>query len=63
MSIEIDFDNFKAGRVPNEINNFSALVFLLIAKADPQNIEKLRLAFPDHVRMYEEWQAGPASEN
>lgn len=37
---------------------FSAHLFRLIAKADHLNKERLRLAFPDHVATFEEWQKG-----
>ena len=57
--IEVDFDNWKNGRVPGEINNFSAMVFMLVAKADPVNREKLKREWPEHVAMYEAWVTGP----
>ncbi len=57
--ILVDFNNWKAGRVPGEINNFSALVFMLVAKADPVNREKLRNEWPAHVALWEEWQESP----
>lgn len=53
--IEVDFENWKKGFVPHTINNFSALIFMLIGKADPVNMEKLRREWPEHVAMYEEW--------
>jgi hypothetical protein len=59
MSIEIDFDHFKRGLVPNEFDNFGALLFLMIAKADPENRAKLRLGFPEHVKMWEDWYNNP----
>jgi hypothetical protein len=34
---------------------FSAQLLRLIMKADKQNRERLRLAFPDHVRAYEQY--------
>lgn len=51
--IQVDFENWKQGRVPGEVNNFSALVFMLVAKADPINREKLRNEWPAHVEMWE----------
>lgn len=36
-------------------NWFSAELMRLIAKADRENRERLRLAFPDHVEAYERW--------
>ncbi len=53
--LEIDFENWKKGRVPKEIDNFSALIFMLVAKADADNLEKLRVGWPDHVDMYYQW--------
>ena len=37
---------------------FSAELLRLIAKADLENRERLRLAFPDHVEAYEAWYLG-----
>ena len=34
---------------------FSAELIRLIAKADTQNRERIRQAFPDHVAAYEDW--------
>lgn len=34
---------------------FSAELVRLIAKADKENRERLRIAFPDHVEAYERW--------
>lgn len=51
--IEVDFENWKNGWVPGEINNFSALLFMLIAKADGINIELIRQKWPTHVALYE----------
>lgn len=55
MSIEIDFENFKKGLVPYQFNNFGACLFWLIAKADGINREKLRLGFPIHVAIWEDY--------
>jgi pyridoxal/pyridoxine/pyridoxamine kinase len=38
---------------------FSAQLLRLIAKADHENMARLRLAFPDHVEAYETWMRGP----
>lgn len=37
---------------------FSARLMRLIAHADAENRERLRLAFPDHVEAYEKWYNG-----
>jgi hypothetical protein len=37
---------------------FTAQLMRLIAKADGVNLEKLRMAYPDEVRVYEEWHQG-----
>lgn len=37
---------------------FSAELMRLIAKADFENKARLRLAFPDHVQAYDDWQDG-----
>ena len=34
---------------------FSAQLLRLIAKADYNNRERLRTAFPEHVQAYEDW--------
>jgi len=37
---------------------FSAKLVRLIASADSENKERLRLAFPDHVGAYDDWYDG-----
>jgi hypothetical protein len=37
---------------------FTSHLLRLIAKADPQNRELLRLEFPDHVAAFERWRTG-----
>ena len=37
---------------------FTSHLLRLIAKADKENRERIRLGFPDHVAAYERWQAG-----
>ena len=39
---------------------FTAKLLRLIAKADSHNRSKLRLAYPEEVRAYEEWLQSPA---
>ncbi len=39
-------------------DNFTAKLLRLIMKADSENLEKLRLAFPEEVEAYEIWQKG-----
>jgi hypothetical protein len=34
---------------------FSAELLRMCAKADPGNLERLRLGFPEHVAAYERW--------
>jgi hypothetical protein len=38
---------------------FSARLFRLLAAADRENRERLRLAFPEHVAAFEAWRDGP----
>lgn len=45
-----------------EGSSFSRQLIRLIPKADAENRERLRLAFPDHVRVYEEWYSQPRNE-
>ena len=59
MSVAVDFDNFRKGLVPSRADNFGALLFLLIAKADLDNRERLRKGFPEHVQKYEEYMGSP----
>jgi len=37
---------------------FSAKLMRLIMKADRENKERLRIAFPDHVQAYEDYMRG-----
>lgn len=37
---------------------FSAQLMRLIAKSDHEDLERLRLAFPDHVEAWEAWRIG-----
>lgn len=60
--VKIDFENWKKGRVPGEINNFSALLFMLIAKADPANLALLTSVYPEHVKIYMDWMASPEEQ-
>jgi hypothetical protein len=39
--------------------SFTCKLFTLIQTADPENKAALRLAFPDHVTMLDEWMASP----
>ena len=39
-------------------NNFTAMLLRLICKADMLNREKLRIAYPDEDRAYENWYNG-----
>ena len=37
-------------------DNFSALLYLLISKSDPQNKYKIEKAYPEEVAAWNEWQ-------
>lgn len=43
-------------------DNFTVRLFELIAKADLNNRERLRLGFPDEVEVYEGWLKGAISD-
>ena len=52
-----DFDKQNLDRILGGYGDwFSAKLMRLIMKADKENRERLRLAFPDHVEAYEEYQ-------
>lgn len=38
---------------------FSAQLLRLIAKADHENLKRLRQVYPEHVEAYEAWHSGP----
>lgn len=42
-----------------DANNFSAMLFRLIQKADTGNTEKIRMGFPDEVKVVERYQSEP----
>lgn len=42
---------------PAAVDNFHSLLYRLISKSDPENRERLRLAFPEEVRVFEDWHA------
>lgn len=46
-------------RYPDEYTWFSAQLIRLIAKADKNNRERIRSAFPEHVEAFEEWYNSP----
>lgn len=51
-----DYDRSNVGNIiSGEGDWFSAELLRLIAKADVENREQLRVAFPDHVEAYEQW--------
>lgn len=56
MNIAIDFENVFIFH--NNADNFDAQVFRLIAKADEQNIKRMRVGFPLHVALYQWWMNG-----
>lgn len=39
-----------------DTSNFHAILFTLIAKADLENRERLRIGFENEVKAYEDWQ-------
>ena len=41
--------------------NFSDELFTLIAKADSEDIERIRAGFPDHVFTFQYWQTSRSS--
>lgn len=43
-------------------DNFHAILYGLIHKADQQNKARLRLAFPEEVQAWEMWVAAPKEE-
>lgn len=58
-----DFDKAKMGDILAGMGDwFSAELLRLIAKADSENRELLRLGFPDHVLAYELWSRGEGEE-
>lgn len=54
-----NYDRLTLGEILNGHGTwFSAQLFRLIQVADARNRELLRIAYPDHVAVYEEWLAG-----
>lgn len=49
---KFDFRLYLEGR----LTSFTALLFHLIRKADPSNRQKIRLGFPVHVTVVEDWE-------
>jgi len=54
MTMEIDFQLARK----NSATNFGTKLFQLIFKADPNNLEKLRKGFPEHVAYLELFRNG-----
>lgn len=55
-----EHDRANIGRIMGGYGDwFTAELLRLCAKADNHNRARLRLAFPEHVALYEEWYAGP----
>lgn len=42
---------------------FSAHVLRLCAHADPVNLERIAIAFPDHVEAFKAWRDSPLDES
>lgn len=40
-----------------DATNFHSLLYRLIAKSDPSNRWRLRLGFPEEVKVWEDWHA------
>jgi hypothetical protein len=57
MSKMSDYDRTHVGRVMREGDWFTAKVFQLLHKSDPENRERLRLGLPEEVAAYEAWLA------
>lgn len=57
VSMSMEFE-FNSARSHKPASNFSTQLFVLIFKADPINTEKLRLGYPEHVQMVEDFRAG-----
>jgi hypothetical protein len=54
-----EFDKANVGHVLVHGTWWSADLLRLIAKSDPQRLEAIRTAFPDHVAAYEAWCSTP----
>ena len=54
-----EFDKTHVGEILAGMGDwFSAQLLRLCAKADGQNLEKLRLGFPEHVEAFVRWRDG-----
>lgn len=54
-----DFDRARMADILAGMGDwFSADLLRLCAHADRENLERLRIAFPDHVNAYLDWQLG-----
>jgi len=54
-----EFDRKNMERIlAGEFDWFSAKLMRLIRKADRENKERLRIAFPDHVQAYDDYMRG-----
>lgn len=49
-------------KIGHDTTNFHALLYTLIAKADGENLGKLRRGFRDEVQAYEDWKLSPSEE-
>lgn len=47
----------------DEATNFGAMLFRLIAKADPMNLAAIERGFPKHVSLYRWWMQTPTPPN
>lgn len=61
MSEMSDFDRTHVGEVMATGTWFTADLLRLIHRADTENLEQLRRAFPDEVAAWEAWMVDPAA--
>ena len=43
-------------------NNFHSLLYTLVSKSDPVNRERLRLGFPEEIKVWEDWHAAESED-
>jgi hypothetical protein len=52
---QLDLDDVGAA-IAGDATNFTTMLLRLIAKSDPHNRERIRLAYPEAVDAWEQWQ-------
>jgi hypothetical protein len=56
-----DYDRANIGKIIKGNGDwFTAQLLRLCAKADKQNLERIRKGFPEEVAAYQKWQSDPA---